>query len=302
MDRLFYMCQKIVETTTQVKDQETIDLIASSILSLVINRGYDVLEKIPDILRNTIVISDNRSVLDVQHQVIHNFKEDDELRNANACVTRKFKFENNQYKEDRYLIIPKKSIRIDPIGTIEKTTHELIHLLRYKDATREGDNLVFVEGIATKTIDLKSGITYRRFYTIEETIVQEAAKRATEDLLAYSSELKPQSSMFTRIERQKPTYRSIIYEPHVKFFEQFLEDGEFKRLVNESFRTYSPKGLSRYYNEVMDDNGAFSKLSNIYNKMDKAIDEDNVRDAKKYAELLKEQLTSFRRHHKRLHY
>ena len=292
MNRWFYDCQKMVEANTTLQDRETIDLLAASILALAMYRGFDVFGQIAVILKNIIIISDNRSVLDVQHQVINNYKEDKELRNANACVTRRFSLKNNICNEVRYLIIPKLNIRRDPIGTLEKTTHELIHLIRYKDAKKEGNRLVFSEGICVKSIDLNTNITYRRDYTLEETIVQYGAKRATEALLARSSELS-QNLLFKRVDKKKYKYRSEIYEAHVKFFEILMEDSTAKRIVEETYETGSVKPLSVYYNAVMDDNGAFLRLSNNFNKMDIAIDEDNVGDAKKYAELLKQELLAF---------
>ena len=93
MNRIFIMCQKIVEINTNIRDRETIDLIAASIMGIFIDRGQSALDLIPEILRKTNIISDNRSVLEVEHQVLNNYKEDKQLVNAKACVTRLFSFE-----------------------------------------------------------------------------------------------------------------------------------------------------------------------------------------------------------------
>jgi hypothetical protein len=166
---------------------------------------------------------------------------------------------------------------------------------------RDGNNLLFREGIATKTVDLKTDTTYRRYFVLEEAIVQESAKRAVRSLLEYTEKMQ-HHPMFCKMNISKHTYKSNIYDAHVRFLEQFMEDEEFKRLVDETYTSSSPKQLSRYYNNVMDDNSAFSRLSNYYNKMDQAIDSDNVNDARTYALAIKNELNIFKKHNKNLIY
>ena len=280
MDRMFFMCKKIVELNTKVMDPETIDLLATSIMAIVIERGIDVVDQLPTILKSINIISDNRSVLQVEHQDLNNYREDNSLKDARACVTRKFIFEDDKYYEQRYLIIPKRNINQDPINTIEQTTHELYHLLRFKSAKRVKDKLVFDEGISTKTIDLNTHVTYRKNYMLEESIVQTYTLKAMNSLLKNING-KSDNNWFRKISNAKPRYKSIIYDTHIKLFSQFMEDETFKQLVEATFDNGAPDYLSKYYNQVMGDEEAFTRLSKFFNNLDSFLDERNREYAKK---------------------
>lgn len=280
MNRMFIMCQKIVELNTNVRDQETIDLLATSIMAIILDRGSEVLDKIPGILRTINIISDNRSVIEVEHQDLNNYREDDALRDADACVTRMFKFKDNKYFENKYLIIPKKNIRNYPVSTVEQTTHELIHLLRFQKAVRKGDNIIFQEGISTKTLNIKSHITYRKNYMLEESIVQTYTKQAMTSLFDYTDELK--SDWFRKINRDKHSFKFTAYDSHVKLLDRFMEDDTFKDLVEDTFSNSTHTYLEKYYNGVMDDDLAFTRLNNFFNKLEEELEVNNTDQAKKF--------------------
>ena len=279
MNRVFIMCQKIVEINTNIRDRETIDLLAASIMGIVIDRGQSALDLIPEILRKTNIISDNRSVLEVEHQELNNYKEDKQLVNAKACVTRLFSFEGDKCFEKRYLIIPKNSIKTAPINTVEQIIHELMHLLRFRNAVRDNDKIIFNEGLATKTIDLNSHITYRKNYMLEEAANQHFAKRALNSLLSYSDEITV-TPLFTRINHDKPEYKSKIYDIYVKLFEKFMEDLNLNDLIEHTFIS-SSLPVERYFNTVMGDKEAFIKLSHYFNKLEQLLNNNQIDDAKK---------------------
>lgn len=279
MDRLFIMCQKIVEINTNIRDKETIDLLATSILAIIIDRGKSAMDAIPGILRSTNIISDNRSVLEVQHEVLNNYKEDHTLNNSKACVTRRFSFEGDKCYEKRYLIVPKNNIRNHPINTIEQIIHELMHLLRFKNAVRDNDKLIFKEGLATKTIDLKSGVTYRKNYMLEEAANQHYAKKALNSLFLYSDDITI-SPLFEKINRDKELYKSRIYDVHVKLFEKFMEDSAFSNIVDNTFNVASSSELESYFNSIMNDKEAFCRLSHYFNKLDQFLDVNDINSAK----------------------
>ena len=279
MNRIFIMCQKIVEINTNIRDRETIDLIAASIMGIFIDRGQSALDLIPEILRKTNIISDNRSVLEVEHQVLNNYKEDKQLVNAKACVTRLFSFEGEQCFEKRYLIIPKNNIKIDPINTVEQVIHELMHLLRFRKAIRDNNRILFNEGLATKTIDLNSHVTYRKNYMLEEATTQHYAKRALNSLLESSEEITV-SPLFTKISLDKTTYKSKIYDVYVKLLEKFMGDETFSYLLEQTF-TSSSIQLEKYFNLVMSDNEAFTKISYYFNKLEQYLNNNDIVNAKK---------------------
>lgn len=293
MDRMFFMCQKIIELNTNIRDQETIDLIAASIMSIFIDRGKTTLDVIPEILQKTNIISDNRSVLEVEHQVINNYKEDKKLADSKACVTRLFSFDGDKCFEKRYLIAPKANIHNNPINTIEQIIHELIHLLRFQNAVRTGNKLVFKEGVSTKTIDLDKNTTYRKNYMLEETIVQIYTKKAMNSLFTYSDNIH-NNPLFNKINLSKDTYQSKVYDVYVKLFDKFMDDPTFNSLVENTFKVASSNDLESYFNRIMDDNEAFTKLSHYFNKLNQFLEADDVDSAKKVIACILHQYNIFK--------
>ena len=296
MDKLYQKCVRLVVSNTEVKDRDTIEVLAYSILSLLLVSSDEVLEKIPAILQKLTIYSDNRSVLEVLHEEAKHYGEDDELKDALACVTTKMVPRGKDMIEKNFLILPKSSIHGDPIQMIEKTTHELVHLLRRVSLGKVDNYYVIQDGISTKRVDLKHHETFKKHSALEEAIVQKRAKDATLSLLEYLKHSKGEKddSLLYGILKEKDSYQSVIYDIHVYLLEMLLEDQDMLQRINDTYQTNDVREVSRYFNNVLDDNGAFLRLSNYFDKLDFALSLGNDKVVYRIIEIIVKEIKSFK--------
>lgn len=291
MNQIYQMCLDLVNYNTKSVCPETKEILAASVFSLFLIKGNIVLRKMPDILSNLTIYSDNRSVREVYFDEISKKNNTSHLKNAVACVTREYHFKGNVGSEKRSLIIPRKNISENPITTVEKTTHELVHLLRFGDLKREGNTIVLQEGIATKKYNDIAHTKSMKNITLEEAIVQDVAKKAVESMLSYSEEIS--SPLMKKINYHKNTYHSTIYEAHVILLNYFLRDEVFKKLVDESMSTKSGMKLENYYNSIMNDENAFKRLNYYFDALDEAIETNHSENAVKAVNCIKKEYHKF---------
>ena len=229
----------------------------------------------PKILQGLKIYSDDRDVLEVLRQEESSHVDTNHLKNAVACVSREYYFQDEKAIENRSLIIPKESISENPIAAVEKTAHELVHLLRFGKIYKKDDVVYIEEGIATKMNHTKLKKLSAQNQALEEAIVQDAAKKGVELLLEYSKEIT-NSCLMRRMDYSKSSYHSKLYEAHVILLNQLFDDSYFKRLIDESFYRDNLETIARYYNTVMRRESAFDDLNAYYDQMDLAIDDDDT--------------------------
>ena len=291
MYQIYQMCLDLVKANTKCVNPETKEILASSIFSLFLLKGNIILHKMPDILNNLTIYSDNRSVREVYFDEISKKNDSSHLRNAVACVTREYHFKGNVGTEKRSLIIPRKNIEENPITTVEKTTHELVHLLRFGDLKREGNTVILQEGIATKKYNDVAHTKSFKNIILEEAIVQDIAKKAVEVMLSYSGQIA--SPLMMKMNQSKASYHSTIYEAHVILLNYFLRDEIFQKIVDETMLTKSGIKLENYYNSIMKDDEAFKRLNYCYNALDQAIETNQAENAVNAVNCIKKECNQF---------
>lgn len=280
MDRLYNNCQRIVSRNTKVKNGDVSCVIALSLLSLYLTLDSSITKKIPSILKKLNIYSDSRSVLEIAHQELKKFNVDGDLSYAISSVVRNVNYKGNKVSIDRNMIIPCQNIHSDPIKFIEKTTHELIHLLRFGDVYSDSEKIELHDGVAIKTIDKRSGRVSTKNKMLEEAIVQEYAKNATQALLEYLATADIDSCIVRDVVRKSKGYKSTIYDIPVHLLEEFLKDGFFSSLVKDTFYNNSVSQIEFYFNAVFNSNCAFSNVSSAFDNVFSAIQSGN-RDAVK---------------------
>ena len=297
MNRLFMICYDLVNAHTSCRNQETKEILAASILSLFLLKGNDILTKMPELLQHLTIYSDQRSVQEVIHQEMSPSTDTTHLDHAIACICREYQFHGNKGFEKRSLIIPKNSYLDNPIQVIEKTTHELVHLLRFGDMYRQDGIIYLPEGIATKIHKPIQNTRNYQYQVLEEAIVQDTALKATNLLLSYSDEIT-NSSIIRRMNQRKNHYHSNIYEAHVILLNQLMEDTVFKQLVDDTMKRKTSTYLSYYYNSKMKDKNAFDRLNYFFTMMDNAIEHDQANEAVSYVEKIKNEIARFKNNQK----
>lgn len=175
----------VIKNIKQPLQKDIIEILAISILALMLKNPKRTLEKMPSILQELTILADNRSVLEISHDELNNYQEDENLKYSDACVTRSLKIneETGEIKETKNLLISLKSE--NTVTLIQKTTHELTHLLRFKGIEQKGDYIHIKDGISIARFNLKTASLKRKHYHLEEGIVEKYTVEAMKDLYKF---------------------------------------------------------------------------------------------------------------------
>ena len=270
MDQLFELFLNMVRDNTNIKDYETQYVFATSILSIFLLKGNSIISKMPELLRSIDIYSDHRPVNEVLYD-LGKTKDKSIGEGMLSCINREYFYHGDKLIENRQLIVPKKDGNETILHSIEKATHELIHLLRYGDIRRNESIIREQEGIRTRTKDLSNNHVTTIHSSLEEAIVQDNTLQALQYLKDYINDLSD-NIFFFQIRKAKRTFESNIYKSHVILLKCFEEDPRFKKEVDLTFETKDPTSLSIYYNNMMDDGDAFMRLSRYYDQLNHFID------------------------------
>lgn len=281
MDKLYRKCRYIIANNVATYDSGVINVLSLSLMSLFLTMNEKDVRELISKLPTLRIYSDNRSVIDVAHKELNNYRNDDDLRFAVAALIREVYFKDGKPYETRNMIIPRKNINDNPIEVVEATTHELVHLLRYGDTyVSNGEYLTF-DGIAQKRLNIAKGETQQKNKILEESIVQKQAKDSTQALLEYLDSVHTFNRTVNRMKKKKESYESLIYDIPVHLLEMFYDNPEFKELVSETYASHSSKRLESYYNTVMGDSQAFTKLNDAFDVLFLCIQRNDTNGIRK---------------------
>lgn len=276
MDKLYQKCINIVVLNTDIKDKETIELLATSIMAILLYCGPQVISKIEKKLKEYQVISDDRSVSEILDKKDIDIEEE-YSNNIKACVDKSYIRKNGIVTETNTLIIPKQTKKEDTIDSLERATHELFHIIREEDTIMSPQQVEIIEGVMNKKISFVERTIKSRNEFLEEAIVQKSAKESIQMLLEYlANEDTSYSSLHTRIKKECRNYESHFYCEIVYYLEQLLKSNQIKEIMKDTFQKSDSKALSHYFNEIMDDNSAFGKLSILFDRIEKEIEKEDT--------------------------
>lgn len=276
MDKLYQKCINIVVLNTDIKDKETIELLATSIMAILLYCGPHVISKIEKKLKEYQVISDDRSVSEILDKKDIDIEEE-YSNNIKACVDKSYIRKNGIVTETNTLIIPKQTKKEDTIDSLERATHELFHIIREEDTIMSPQQVEIIEGVMNKKISFVERTIKSRNEFLEEAIVQKSAKESIQMLLEYlANEDTSYSSLHTRIKKECRNYESHFYCEIVYYLEQLLKSNQIKEIMKDTFQKSDSKALSHYFNEIMDDNSAFGKLSILFDRIEKEIEKEDT--------------------------
>lgn len=281
MDKLYRKCRYIIANNAATYDSEVINILTLSLMSLFLTMNEKDVHELIGKLPTLHIYSDNRNALEVAHKELNNHRNDDDLKYAVAALIREIYFKDGKPYETRNMIIPRKNISNNPIEVVEATTHELVHLLRYGESyVSKGTYLTF-DGIAQKKLNCQTGEVQQINKILEESIVQKQAKDSTQALLEYLDSFHTFNRTVNKMKKKKESYESLIYDIPVHLLEMFYDSPEFKELVNETYSCHSSKRLESYFNMVMGDNLAFTKLNDAFDLLFLCIQRNDTNGIRK---------------------
>jgi len=261
-------------------NNDVLEMIIISVMALVLRHGEIAYSRLPEILNDLDIIADNKSLLEISHEKLDNYSEDELLGHTDIAVTRSLyqNDENSPIEEKKTLIISLLSLNKNKlILFIEKLVHEFTHLMRFGGITDSENKIVIKDGISINTFNKQTSKVKRKHYFFEEGITQYYTIQCLDNLYEFLSKSSCSSNQFlTTFKNKYSDYEFSAYVLQVEILKILCQDSRFEELLNYTFEeTTSPSQLALYYNSVMDSNSAFTKFSKLIDScLDSRFDED----------------------------
>lgn len=281
MENVRILCEKMIDDNINGSiDSYVRELLTMAVMAIVLDNGEYAYEKLPTILQRLNIYAEDKSVLDIAHDELGNYSEDDELRDADASATRSLAIdeETNEVEEHLNFLISLTDVeKKDATKMIEKTINGLIHFMRYGKINVIDSAITIKDGICTINYNKNTNKLRRKHFTLEGGISQYYTLRALSKLYVFVE--KDDSINSTLINKFKDEY--LEYNPtsnflSVSIIESLCEDSHFKELLDSSFEECNgPSEIATYYNNVLHDSMAFSLLSKQLDSCEKEISVGN---------------------------
>lgn len=301
MDSIRLKCRKMVDDNVAGEiDEDVRELLTIAVMAIVINKEKIALQKLPTILQRLNIFAENKSVLEIAHERLGNYSEDDALRYADASATRMLEIdeENGTIEEQFNLLISLTDIeRKNTANMIEKITNGLIHLMRYGTIESNDSSISIKDGISTMTFSKKNRKLRKKHFTLEGGVTQYYTLQSLDKLYNFiENEYISDDAYLNKFKTEYKSHQSACYLFPVTVVELLCEDQQFRRLLDESFEeSKGPSKVALYYNEVMHDGSAFTFLSHQIDCC--TIETDNGDDERALSslEIIKKEITRFKR-------
>lgn len=268
MNEFLLSCKSIVLNNVNCSiSEEVIDVLTIAVMALVLSHKEIALEKLPKILQELDIYAEDKSVLEISHEKLNNYMEDESLSHSDAAVTRSLKIDDSSNKvvgEKRTLIMSLSALHKNgPIDMIEKVIHELLHLMRFGGIDDQEKNIVIKDGIGTARFNKGSSTVRRKHYNLEEGIVQFYTLEALNSLYQFiESENVSSNKFLADFKRKYKSYDFNCYKLQVIILEQLCNNSKFRQLLDYTFEEdTTPSQLALYFNEVMGSGSAFTSFS-----------------------------------------
>ena len=259
--------KKIVQDhVKQELDSTSLEVMPYAVMALYATLGDIAKDGLPKILEELHIYAEEKTVLDMAHEYLNNYQEDDMLKHSDACVTRSLSFD----EDDDSFIEEKRNLLISLLGDkdyfqiVSKIIHELIHLLRFGGVQQDGHKYKIKDGISVSYFDADTRKLRRKHQNMEEGIVQKYTNMAIRNLYELIKDEKIDSDVYRGFVEGFKTYTFPDYLLEVSMIEALCQNPRFEHLVEESFReTQVPSQAIVYYNGVMVSPSAFMELGKL---------------------------------------
>lgn len=268
MNELVEKCQDLVKNNINGEFDDTlIEMLGDAVLALFLIKPSLVLEKLPEKLHDLKIIADNRSVIDMAHEDLGDYMEDEALSRSSAAVVKLLELDDEDIlKESKYLLVSLDATN-NSTDIICILIHELTHLLRTSWSTysKEQELMQTKSGIEISTYSGKTNQLKRRNQFLEEGIVQFFTNMAIKELAEYleDDEIYKNGTLI-KFKEEIVARELNEYLVPTKLIERLAYDLRFKEFLDETFEeeeTHSK--LQKYFNDIMNSSTAFSDFSKL---------------------------------------
>lgn len=263
MNELIKCSRELVRGSVDSRfDDILVELITNSVLALLLIKPDLTKKKLPEQLRRINIIADQRSVIDMAHEDLGNYMNDEQLKISDACVLSEYAIEDGQLLEKKYLLISL-SEDADYTDIISVLIHEFIHLLRSTWSVWINGVLESKEGLCINYFDIKNNSFKRKNCWLEEGIVQYYTNMAIDTLTAYLEGVDIGDNPILDDFKTNIFYKEKNhYKLQTTMVEKLALDEKFLEYLDETFiETEEISKLENYFNEIMGAENAFSSFS-----------------------------------------
>lgn len=282
---IYEKCQNLIKNNIkQSLNEKTTDILTAATLALMLKNPERTLQKLPSIFQELTIFADNRSVLEICHEELGNYQEDEFVKHGKAAVTRALSYdeETGAIQEQRNLLLSLQEFNAYIL--IEKTIHELTHLMRYKEIEQTKGIIKIRNGININKFNPATNTLKRKHFHLEDGIVERYAKEAAKELydfLMNNPELTRKYPLLKRYIKNFPLMEEVNhYTISETILNNLCADRYFRQTLDASFEEdITPPSVITYYNNVLNSATAFGRLSKNIDKLATSTEESELRTA-----------------------
>ena len=252
-------------------EPETKEILTLSILGVILVKGKEAIDKFPKVLQTLTVISDKRSVVEIAHQELGNYNEDEKLSLADACMTRTIENKNGKIEEQRTLIISSLGQKASTvISQVTISMHEFFHLLRFGKVEQTQSGFIIHDGVSHAVVDDKLNLKRRKHFYIEEGIVENNTQEGIEQLKVFLQDYNAKGNPTIECCKKALSQNGYEYYGHEmakELVSSLYRDPEFKDKANNLEGQCSrPSALSKYFDSIVGF-GSFNAFSKKFDEL-----------------------------------
>ena len=256
-------CKEMVQKNiSKPLDEKSLEIMQYVVAALTLRLGKVATDRLPSILKELNIYAENKSIVEMAHEYLQNYQEDNELANCGACVTRSISVdENGSFLGEKRFLLLSLSNDDDSYEIVSKLVHEFIHLLRFGGAQQNGTQIKIKDGISVSYLDTQNRKMRRKHETLEEGIVQKCTNEALHTLFELLKEEKIQTPISEEFQRGYNSSEFLDYYLERTLIEALCINPTFNDLVEKSFtEDTTPSTSIKYFNSVMRSPSAFIEL------------------------------------------
>jgi len=295
MENLFDVSKKLLVTNINCNlDEEIINILSLAILGLSLLNPEIVSKKLPKILNELNIFYGDKKVKDLIEDNIPNFSGNIDLTYSKAMVNRDSTYdsENDRVNSKTSMVISLENDNLNNIPQlINSVIHEFIHLLRFGNAYKSGNNLIMKAGVSLSYLDMITGNTKRKHIHIEEGIVQKITNDTLKELERYLSKHNiKDNELCLKFIKQISAFKYSAYPIEVGMITTLCEDKTFENLLYEGFEDVpTPSQMANRFNQVLNSNNAFTLFSRkVDQAMEKMYKNENFEEKFEIVETVRE--------------
>lgn len=288
--------QFILKNYGRELDEETLDILTVSTMSLFIRFPEVSKAKFPEIFSKLDIHFGNKHIRDLVGERYPEYPLEEITDTTNAFVTRAMSLEDdNTFTEEWSMFISTNDLSKRLVNVIAKSTHELIHLLRFNGIVDSETEAKVRDGVSIARCNKATKVVKRKHYNLEEGIVEDFTIHAMESLfdfvknedISFSPAL---TAMKTRFKKDfKPSYDLERF-----FLDGLTRDKKFSELLEYSFvDTSEPLQVITYYNDTVGNASGFTSISRGLDKVVDAAQREDIPTFKRTSDELIKQINGF---------